>query len=1150
MRTFIFLLCTTVFGLTTDMSFSQTKVTIGQDQLLTVDEVFEIIREQTDYKFMYPKNLFKDVPKVQLKKGTISVGKLLGKSITSKQFNIVLSEDNTIIVKEKNTIQQRRVTGNITDKEGLPIPGATVVVKGTSKGTVSNFDGTYGIDVISPENVLVVSFLGYKTQEVLVGSNYVINIKLEEEVAGLDEVVISTGYQKIKPEQVTGSVSTIQSKDYDSRINTTDFLSGLQNKIPGLLINNDIDFEGNSLFQIRGISTISGSREPLIVIDGFPTELSLDNINPNEIESVTVLKDAAAATIYGVRASNGVIVIERKKAKAGKVNVNFTTTLGFTPKENYDRYRWDKDASNVNIDFVKDTYVDNGSWLWNLITNPNASPDFNIDPVQYILAQQSAGVITEEEANQQFASMGSYNNSKDYSRLFLQTNAVKTYNLSLSGGSEDALYYITANHTDSEFNEINNDNSTTMLTGRTTVKFNNRFSMDLTNNFQQSKANSAPIPDITNFYAYERFEDEYGNPLSTYYNSYSNPYYNDYLISEGLLDNRYYPLQEINDVSTVTNALNNRIVANFNYDFNTDLSLNFGGVYEISRTDVKKLSNENSAEVRQYINYYTTDDDGTLVYNLPTGALLRQSETKTDGYTVRAQLNYNKQINENHSINAIFGGEVRDVLTKTSSGAYFGYDDQNLLHQPMDNTLLMSSNYSPSYVRNNPSLSYNSLFDQGYEDNRFVSIYSNLVYGFKGKYTLTGSIRIDQSNLFGTDPKYKYKPLWSLGAAWNIDKEKFVQGAEWLESLKLRLAYGFNGNVAKNSLPQVIAEADYNNYDPNNGLMLSLMSPANSGLRWEQTSNFNVGLDYSIFKNVSGSFEYYNKKSTDLLAVNQIDATKGQSSAYVNQATIRNNGWETSLNADWISHKDFNWNTGLNLSYNTSKVLSVASDLTDNSLSSSYLSGSSTDFLEGYAIGAMFNYRYAGLNEQGYPLIYDKDGVAKQIYSNDEGILDVSYAGSSIPTYNLGLSNRVDIGNFYVYCMVNYYGGFKTRVTVPYAGDLRPLEGSGNYWLEPGDENDPSKLPFLNTLYYENLGYSDKYTVNGAYLTLGDLTATYSFRDSKWLKSKGIKNFEVRLQGSNLYTVGFNKYNFSKATGSYEKTYLTPTYTIGLNVNF
>ncbi len=1154
-KRFVLLLGIILIGLMPQNSFAQSeKITIKKEAMVSLSEVFDLIKEQTNYTFIHKSNLFDGISPVQIKKGVITVKQLLEESLAGTNFTYELSKDNSIIVKTRKLTPEAtliNVRGRVTDKNGNPLPGATVLIKGTTKGTTTDAKGNYAIKV--PEGlVLLFSFVGFHKQEVVVPSEDTeINVVMEQKAAELGEVaVISTGYQKIKPEQSTGSIATIRAKEYDSRINTTDFLTGLQNKIPGLLINNDVKFEGNSLFQIRGISTINGNKAPLIVIDGFPTELSLDAINPNEIESVTVLKDAAAATIYGVRASNGVIVIERKKAKAGKVNVNFRSTLGFTPKENYDRYRWDKDASNTVIDYTRAYYEDIYSLnIWPLITDPNDGYSCNYPTPVLIAAQQTAGLITEAEANQQFEELGAYNNTNDYSRLFLRTASTQTYNLNISGGDKNLLYYMTANYTNSNASQIKNGNNRFMLSGRLTAKFSDRFSMDLTTDFQETKANSVPVPNINSIYPYERFQDDNGNPLPLYNGSYANPYYNDVLMSLGLLDNMYYPLVDINEVSDKTRTVSNRITANFRYKIGKGFSLHFGGVYETSRTDTKHLASENSSEVHQYVNYYAENGDDGIIFNIPEGSFLKQSKASRESYTLRAQLNYDKQISKDHSLNLILGGEIRDVLDKSSSAAYFGYNDQTLLHQAVDYNTLLVNYFRSTYACENSRLYYDRLFKQGYVEDRYVSVYSNLVYAYKGKYSFTGSIRIEQSNLFGTDPKYKYKPLWSIGVAWNIHKENFMRDVNWLKSLKLRMAYGFNGNVAKNVLPQVIAKASSNNLHSVSIPMLNLSSYANSGLRWEQTRNFNIGLDYSIFKNITGSIDYYSKKSTDLLANNQIDAAKGGTLAIINQASVHNSGLEISLHADWISRKNFNWNTGLILSHNTSKVLEVYYD--DNILSSAryYIDGSYSDYMDGYAVGALFNYRYASLDSEGGILIYDENGEAKE-FSYNTDISDIDYSGSYIPSFNLGLSNRVDIGNFYVYGMINYYGGFKVRVPVPYAGDIRPLEGAANYWKQAGDEADPDVLPSLLYEYASDLVCTDKYTVNGAYLTLGDLTASYSFRNSKWVERIGISNLEVRLQAHNVYTVGLNKYNYSKATGSYAKSYLTPTYTIGLYVNF
>ncbi len=1124
-----------------------------------LEKVFDQIKTQSDYTFFYDNEGISKIKNVSIDVKNASIDEVMEQLLKSTPYAYKIV-DKTIILflKEKRkkaddsqTNNTYAVSGKVLDEDGDPLPGATVLIKGTTKGTTTNVDGNYTLKV-PKGTVLLFSFIGFHKQEIAVSAeDSEINVVMEQKAAELGEfTVISTGYQLIKPEQSTGSVATMRAKEYDSRINTTDFLTSLENRIPGLLINKDVEFEGNSLFQIRGISTINGGKEPLIVVDGYPTELSLDMINPNEIESVTVLKDAAAATVYGARSSNGVIVIERKKAKAGKINVDFRATTGFKPKENYDRYRWDEDASNIYIDYYRLTNTA-FPYMWTLMNSIYSGNSFNLPAPAYIMAQLTDNVIDSTQAEQQFRELGSYNNAKDYARLFLRTATTQTYNLNLSGGNEDALYYITANYTDYNASQIKNGNSRFQLSGRTMLNFSNRFSLDLTTDFQEAKENSVSIPSIASIFSYERFEDGEGNPLPIYYNSNANPYYNKALMELGLLDNMYYPLVEINEVNDKTRTVNNRITANFRYDIGKGINFNFGGVYETSRTEIKHFASENSSEVHQYVNYYTQDDGkGGFIFNFPKGDFLKESQRTKQSYTIRAQLNYDKQLDNDHSLNLIFGGEIRKVLTKSSSTAYLGYSDQTLLLQAVDYKSL--SKFSGKYAQSNSSILYDIswLYNQGYRDDRYLSAYSNVVYAYKGKYSFTGSIRIDQSNLFGTDPKYKYKPLWSLGAAWNIHKEEFMQNIDWLKSLKLRMAYGFNGNVAKEALPEVIAWAKYNYVFLNTIPSLRLLSHANSGLRWEQTRNFNIGLDYTIFKNITGSIDYYNKKSTDLLANNQIDASKGGSYALINQASIRNTGLEVTLHADWITRKIFNWNTGLVLSHNSSKVLGIFnSHLTTESEADDYFTGSYSDYIEGYAIGAKFNYRYAGLDSEGAILVYNENGEPEEFsYSLDKTYLD--YAGSSIPTVTIGLSNRVDIGNFYAYCMINFYGGFKVSVPPPFAGDLRPLEGADNYWREAGDEEDPGVLPSPLNGYTSNLRYTDKYTVSGAYFTLADLTASYSFRNSKLVEKIGLSNLELRMQASNLFTVGLNKFNYSVATGSYAKSYLTPTYTVGLYVNF
>lgn len=1147
---------------------------------LTYKQIFAAIKKQTGYVTMYDQDLLQDNKTISLFVKDLPLPELLQLIVKDQPLKYEI-EDKTIFLSRKpvsflNVLPDDAtltpLTLRVIDSTGSPLAGATVVLSRKNKPAgdkqaarvivsgVTDARGNISLQV-EEGDILRASFVGMEsltiaiTPAMLDNGTLTINLKQADSRLGDVEITISTGYQKIKPEQSTGSISILRLKDYDSRINTTNFLAGLQNKIPGLLIDNNIQFEGNTLFQIRGISTINGNRQPLIVVDGFPTELTLSMIDPYEVESVTVLKDAAAATIYGARSSNGVIIIERKKARAGKMNINFRATTGFTPRENYERYRWDKDASNTIISADKIVYENISPLGWMLITNPTYSDQYPYGVPAQIMAhwRSSTNPITIEERDRQLAELGSYNNTKDYKRLFLRTATTETYNLSISGGSRDALYYLTANYLGNRATQIKNNNHQFRLSGRTMLNITKRLSLDMTTDFQQARGNAAPVPDIKSIYPYEHLQDENGNPMPVLNGSYSNSYYNDFLLSKNLKDNRYYPLVDVDEVSNKTVTIINRITGNFRYKIGYGFNLNLGGVYEVSRMDVDQLFSNRSSKVQQYFNRYASLDAVSNRYTsrVPDGGLLQKQGQNKQSYTVRVQLNYDKQIARDHAFNTILGAEVRDVLERSNSEAYFGYDDQTLLHQPLDFRSLQ--NYVPTIARSNPALSYDDFFKVGYGNDRYVSIYSNLVYSYLGKYSLSGSLRIDQSNLFGTDPRYRYKPLWSLGTAWNIHKENFIRHLEWVKSLKLRAAYGFNGNVARSSLPEVIAKAGLtNSISTNYALpMLSLFSLANSGLRWEQTRNFNVGIDYELFKGITGSVDYYVKKSTDILANNQIDATKGASSAMVNQASIRNNGIEISLHADWITRTRFNWNTGLIFSHNNSKVLNVYNkDIGSGATSYSYVLGTNANYLKGFAVGAMFGFRYKGVDAQGHPLIYNKDGEEKRFYTGtDNGINDVVYLGSSIPKYNMGLSNRVDLGNFYFYCMLNFYGGFNVRVPVPNARELRPLEGANNFWKKPGDETRPGILPAIANTYYSYLRYTDQYIVNGAYLTLGDLTASYTFKNSRFLKKQGL-GLEIRAQASNIYTVAFNKYNYSIATGSYEKSYMTPTYTMALNVNF
>ncbi|MDR6733506.1 SusC/RagA family TonB-linked outer membrane protein [Sphingobacterium sp. 2149] len=1159
------------------------KITL-KEKNAPLGEVFNKISAQTGYDFLYSTSLLRNAKPVSIEVRQMELKEVLKRLFSDQPLDFIMGEKSVVVRPAIRSVSRPPavlgeakidISGRVVNAEtGEPLDGATVLVKGRMQGDNTASDGTFQIRGVDENATLVIAFVGYSSQEIAAKKDLG-TIRLEPLVSNLGEVSVSvnTGYQVIKPEQSTGAVAQINTKAYESRI-STNFLDGLVNRIPGLMINNNVSFtsttpgstqsSSRSLFNIRGISTMSANQNPLIVVDGYPTELTLDMIDPNDIKNVTVLKDAAAATVYGVRASNGVIVIERKQAAAGKPKFNFRTTLSLTPRENYKRYRYDDNASAIFADFQRFQYGNTiNADIWPLLSTIGSGEETARSPIFYLLAQSSAKVITSDQFDRAYGELQAYDNKEEYRDIFLRMAATQTYNLQASGGNENALYIINTNYTGNRLSHLNNDDNRWSISARSRLKLSSKLSLELIMDYQEMRFRNAPVPDLTSLYPFERLRDVNGKPAYSTALSSLNPFYNDAIMRRGLDDVMSYPLVDVNEINDRTKTANNHITANFVYSLGNGIKLAFGGIYENSNTDFRHYASEFSSEARKYINnYVTTNPDGTLKYNIPKGGYLQQQHNNFSSYTARASININKKIGEDHSINGIVGGELRNVINKGSLASYFGYNDETLLQQPVDYAGITNGSIRGTFINNSPFANrYDLLFDQQYAEDRFVSAFTNLLYSYKDRYSISASARIDQSNLFGTDPKYKYKPLWSVGGAWNIEKENFMADVAWVNHLKLRASYGFNGNVAKLSLPQVIAQYTLNQYTSPSSSALSKLSYANGSLRWEQTKNLNAGLSYRIFKRVSGTIDYYKKNSTDLLGNSMIDPTIGTSPSIINNASIRNQGLEIGLHADWLSTRNFNWNTGFILGRNTSKVLDVYQRGPYNPQTLNLLG-----YVKGFPVGAMFTYQDAGLDNTGYPLVRNDRGTlydthptpsgsaADLVFSSDTSGL-TRYAGSSIPTINAGLSNRVDIGPFYIYAMINYYGGFKVRVPAPNPSVYRPISGSGEYWKNSGDEL-ITQIPALetfggrsyNALYAYN--FSDRRVVHGDYITLGDLTLSYSFDDKRFVKKLGFSHFEVKLQGSNLWTVGFNRYNFSSAAGNFLKTYVTPTYTLALFTTF
>ncbi|MCK0131638.1 SusC/RagA family TonB-linked outer membrane protein [Flavobacteriaceae bacterium F08102] len=1148
MKIFLLLFYTSVFSFVPTNMFSQKdKIIIDSDKTISINEVFQLIKKQTDYSFIYQEDLFANSPKVTLKKGTVKISKLLNSILSQAQYNVTFNDEFTIVVTQKistnPTDNQQRIKGKVVDNNGSPLPGVTVLIKGTSTGVETDFQGRFEL-AAKIGDVLSFSYVGFVTQTVKVVNTDAISIALKEDISALQEVVlVSTGYQRIEKDQMTGAVSGVTEKQYKQRESVSgDFLESLEGKIPGLVYNPQ-----TGELTIRGVSTFDAVKKPLIVLDGFPTEIDLRTINPNDIVSVNVLRDAAAASIYGVRASNGVIVVETKRGKSGKPVFNFRSTYAFQNKPDFGYLNYADAQEVVELQRAEFEIAQPNSFLFLLGI-------YETNPVQQIMFGETESwasfpLLTSEEVDAQLAALGSYDNQKDYERLFYQHRETRNINFDMSGGSDKSTYILGLNFINETPVEQRSEIKQVSLNIANTFKISDRFSLDTKGTYTYSSNQSGNIPLLSDFFPYERLVDDDGvalpvklNPQKDFFsvNDADNAAYQ----AQGLPDLAYYPYRELHSNTNTTKGSSVRFQARLNTKITDWLNMDIGGSYEDQNQIIDQLQLEDSYAIRTLLAASATQDPSTgqaMFTNLPAGDVLRKTNQKLTNYTVRGQLNLARKFEDGkHDFSGILGVEQRRTSVVGNLTSYFGYDGETLITKPINLGVLNARPRSPFSGFSFPNLRFNSTdyFNQTETDRRFQSYYGQGTYIFNEKYIATGSFRIDKSNLFGADPKYKNKPLWSAGVSWRMDKEDFISSMGWINQLQLRAATGFNGNIPSSNNGAFLILQSGLNTTLNTPLEYNdVLTPENQSLRWETTNNYNVGLDYGMFnRRISGSIDWYLKKTTDVFGQFDADPTTGFNNYNANTASIENRGFEVLFNSLNISKANFQWNSQITASFNKNEVLAVkASEYTN---SEGVVSNSNA--VKGKPIGAMYSYNYGGLNELGQPFVYDKEGNENVLafYGNqqvDVELEDLIYNGTTTPKYVLGLNNQVTVGNFDLSVLFMYYGGHVMRVEQPdpngvsfYANN--PLKGASNFWRAPGDENTtiiPGFAPGSSVApgYYQSYArygytYANRFVRKADHIRLRDVVLTYHLKPLD--KHLGLRNSQLRFQAQNVF-----KYTFS-----------------------
>ncbi len=1044
------------------------------------------------------------------------------------------------------------------------------------------------------------SYIGMKDKVVkacnIKGIN--VNITLQTNEIMMNDILV-TGYQNIKRKNATGSYQTITAKDMDERY-TGDIVSNLEGKVPGLVsYKNGSNGDGESTLSIRGIGSFQAKTNPLVVVDGLPIEGSIETVNPYDIENITVLKDAAAASIYGARASNGVIVITTKKAQKEKVDIDFNADLCISEKNNYDNYRWANAAEVIQLEQNNFNYMKSAEdqSAFNTLQQNYINKKIALSPISRLLMDNYMGVLSDTDLQQQLSTLSKNNYRKEWQDAYERTQITHQYNLAIRTNGKSLNSSIVLNYKGDNNGMVKEHNNALSFSYKGLLKATPWLNLTFGANIlsERSKTHiSNSWNDINSFMPYQSMYNADGSlarmEADTYLGeeSLQNPEY-------GFKDASYNPLEEVNMNFNNTRRTNIRSFIHADFTILPEWKASAQFQYEDIYYKNDAYREGKSYYMRNLYNLYTgttsqpgggddddDDDDDYEDYSLyaldsavkhyiPDGGMLSTTTEEGAYYTFRLQTDYNKTFAGKHEVSALAGFEYRQTHYKTNSNLLMGYDDQT----QTNNQGLMNfgelvdvdgniSALGPNY--NMYGAPTGSDFSTSDVLHRFYSLYFTGSYVYDSRYSASVSCRLDKADLFGTDPKFRGRPLWSAGISWNAHNESFMKDIKWLNVLKLRASYGLTGNIDQSVSSYLTAKIGVN--EINGKRVATLNTPPNEQLRWEKTSSFNLGIDFAVLGNrLSGSLDIYNKRGSDLLTITDLDPTTGWNQLTINNGKATNKGVELQLNGIILpakSRNDLGINASFNLAYNKNKITHV----THKAASGEEALRSST-LHEGYPIHSLFSYQFAGMNVDGNTQSFSWRGADGEIHTSDitSGeftVNDIVYSGGLDPKVTANFMPEITYRGFTLSAMFAYYGGHYMRAKVNDWGTLGRIGGYDNidgvipsaylnYWNTSDKTQYPANGYLGTTNVTGNPQYMDSNVVPADYMKLRNIVLGYNFSQSLCHKL-GINQLRLRFQMNNLATWTRNKWDIDPEandpiSGSDLKK--TPrSYTMSLYVNF
>lgn len=1071
----------------------------------------------------------------------------------------------------------------ISSEDNMPLIGASVYIKAedlskdgnspTITGVITDIDGKFNISV--PEGVtrLFCSYVGHEVQELkLVPGKDQYEITLFPSAQMLDAVVV-TGYQTVERRKLTAAVGKLNISDETiGAVKSID--QALAGQIAGLSVTSTSGAPGApAKIRIRGTSSLNGTQDPLWVLDGIPLEgtdvpqsnvlndvsniqqSSIAGLNPADIENITVLKDAAATAIYGARAANGVIVITTKKGKVGKPVINFSSKFTYMPTLSTNRLNMLNSQEKVDLELEllrsNFAYGDNKGGVSKIISGYGLTDAYK---------KGGWGALT-PEAQTDISRLR--NTETDWGDILFRDAFNQEYSLSLSGGNERVTYYTSIGYYQENGNVKGVGLDRLNIVAKTSYKVNRmlKFGVSLFVNRRNNKT---------------YLTDTYGLVNPVYYSRKANPYYQPFDVNGNYVydfdvqnnsdtDLGFNIFEERKNTSNeeTINALSSIFDAELRFNdklkFTTQLGL------QLDKASKEQIADKESFSmriIRKNSKYWDSASQSNK-YFIPDGGVHKAYENTNSQITWKAMGEYRDSFNDIHELEVMVGTELRKTWYETLFSAGYGFDRQTLTTKPV---VFPDEDRARQFP----------LHQKTYKENAYVSFFSTASYSLMNRYTFGGSIRFDGSDLFGVDKKYRYLPLYSVSGLWRLSNEPFMQGTrKWMDNLAFRVSYGIQGNIDKNTSPFLLGKYIVDNILPGGSEhMIDINSAPNKKLRWEKTQSVNVGLDFSVLNQALNlSVDYYYRKGTDLIGKQMLPLETGFVSTNINWASMVNKGVEVSLSTRNVATKNFSWYTNLNFAYNNNKVLREAIP-----------EAQTIPGREGYPVDAIFAIKTAGLDEEGYPLFYDKEGkkvTLKELYRLQDPFglgftvnSDVtpaeersfySYIGSQDTPYTGGLINTFSYKNWELTANLSFNLGGYVRTTPSY--NFINFDRGQNVNSDILDrwtpENTDGRLPALITSekradeyywydqkseIYKNL---DIWVKKLNYFRLQNLRLGYRLPE-KMIKSLGMGSASVAIEGRNLLVFGSSYKNFLDPESMYNP-YAPPipkSITFSLNLNF